>query len=297
MFSQRNAPLAAMAGPLGAAAIIGPDPRARTDLEHSPGRSERDPRSLDAAARRAAARGAAAARAAPPGRRWAARVGRRPACATRSVRSRDAAIALVHGACRPRQGRGRRDRRRGRQGRGARRARDRPRHLRGLPARHRDVAVARGVAPRLDGLGRPPRLPAVLSVAMAAVLLALGISGRRVGGALARRRSSSASWSASSWASTCRTSSTPRSARRSALAVDPGIRPLVVGMLLVGFLGLIAGIVGGRPDERLGRRSLRGTRRPDRARRRPRRVHRHHVRAAGRRRHRDHRSATSPGWP
>ena len=82
-----------------------------------------------------------------------------------------------------------------------------------------------------------------VSVAMAAVLGALGIAARRLGGALARvaivvarrgRRASSGL-------------DLPNQLYASigdalGLAVDPGIRPLVVGMLLGGFLGLVAGI-------------------------------------------------------
>ena len=161
MFSQRNAPLAGWLAHSGALLSSNPTHRARTDLEHSPGRSERDPRSLDAAARRAAARGSAAARAAT---RWAA-AGQCASAAARPARPDRCGARCRHrprpGTHRPRQGRGRCDRQRGRQGRGARRARHRPGHLRGLPARHRDVAVARGVAARLDGLGRASRLPVV----------------------------------------------------------------------------------------------------------------------------------------
>ena len=74
-----------------------------------------------------------------------------------------------------------------------------------------------------------------------------------------------------------------------ALAVDPGVRPLVVGVLLGGLVGLIVGVItavrmsasgGGRFVAWAGL-TVFGVR--------ARRVHRDHVLAAGRGRHRDHR--------
>jgi hypothetical protein len=80
-----------------------------------------------------------------------------------------------------------------------------------------------------------------LSVAMAAILGALGISGRRLVGALAISIMVAvvvgivlgANLLNQLYASI---------GDALGLAVDPGIRPLVVGMLFVGFLGLLAGI-------------------------------------------------------
>ena len=81
-----------------------------------------------------------------------------------------------------------------------------------------------------------------LSVAMAAVLIAFGISGRRVGGALL------ASIVVAVVVGVLLGLNLPNQLYAAigealGVAVDPGIRPLVVGMVLGGFLGLIAGIV------------------------------------------------------
>ena len=81
-----------------------------------------------------------------------------------------------------------------------------------------------------------------VSVAMAAVLLALGISGRRVGGALI------VSIVVAVVVGLLLGLNVPNQIYAAIgealdLAVDPGIMPLVVGMLLIGFFGLIAGIV------------------------------------------------------
>ena len=79
------------------------------------------------------------------------------------------------------------------------------------------------------------------SVAMAAVLIAFGIGGRRVGGALL------VSIVIGIVVSVVLGANLLNELYASigdalGLAVDPGIRPLVVGMLFVGFLGLLAGI-------------------------------------------------------
>ena len=81
------------------------------------------------------------------------------------------------------------------------------------------------------------------------------------------------------------------------VAVEPGIRPLVVGMVIVGAVGLIVGIFTAiRMNAAAGGRfvALAGM---TVARRRARRVHRHHVRPEVGAGHRHRRSATSPGWP
>ena len=72
------------------------------------------------------------------------------------------------------------------------------------------------------------------------------------------------------------------------VAVEPGVRPLVVGVLL----GLLHRAHrrhrGGRPDERVRGRPVHRHRRADRPRGGPRGVHRDHFRPADRRRHRGH---------
>jgi hypothetical protein len=80
-----------------------------------------------------------------------------------------------------------------------------------------------------------------LSVAMAAVLGALGISGRRIGGALLVSIVVAVVLSVVLGANLLNQLYTAIGDALG-LAVDPGIRPLVVGMLFVGFLGLLAGI-------------------------------------------------------
>ena len=80
-----------------------------------------------------------------------------------------------------------------------------------------------------------------LAVAMAAVLLALGISPRRVGGALL------VSIVVGTVVGIVLGLNLLNQLYASigdalGLTVDPGLRPLVVGMLLVGFIGLLAGI-------------------------------------------------------
>ena len=159
MFSQRSAPLAGRLARSGALLSSkptpAPEPTWSTPLDDpnaTPEPSTPPPGEPPPADRRRLGRAA-------PGRR-------RRSAAARAARPGRCGARCRHragpGAHRARQGRSRRDRRRGRQGRGARRPRHRSGHLRGLPARHRDIAVARGVAPRVDGLGRAPRLPVVL---------------------------------------------------------------------------------------------------------------------------------------
>ncbi len=83
---------------------------------------------------------------------------------------------------------------------------------------------------------------AFLSVAEAAVLVAVGISGRRIGGALLAAIgigilvgvALGLDWPNQLYAAI---------GDQTGLAVDPGIRPLVVGMLLGALIGLIAGIL------------------------------------------------------
>ena len=162
------------------------------------------------------------------------------------------------GPHRPGEGRGHRDRGRGHEGRGLRRRRDRGRHLRGHPGRHRDVAVPRGVAPRLDRLGRPARGPAVrrdrrrlrarggrrergrigraflvglLLAVVVGVLMAFGLPNQAYT-AVGEQR--------------CRGSS-------------PGVRPLVVGMVIVGAIGLLVGIVAAARGGGFGARASPGS--------------------------------------
>ncbi len=154
----------------------------------------------------------------------------------------------------------------------------------------------RGVAPRLDRLGRRPRRP----------VLRLGRDGRdpgrrrRVGSAhrpiAGRWPSSSGSSSASSSVSTCSTRPTRPSATRPQLAVDPGVRPLVVGRPPRRLHRPDRRDHRRGPHERVGRRAVRRLGRVDRARRRARGVHR---RSRSRRRSgpaSGSPSATWPGW-
>ena len=81
-----------------------------------------------------------------------------------------------------------------------------------------------------------------VSVAMAAVLIGLGIAGRRIVGALA------VSIVVATLVGVALGLNLPNQLYASigdalGVAVDPGIRPLVVGTLLGGFIGLLAGIV------------------------------------------------------
>jgi hypothetical protein len=81
-----------------------------------------------------------------------------------------------------------------------------------------------------------------VSVAMAAVLVALGITGRRIGGALA------VAIGVAIIVSVVLGTNLPNQlytaiGDATGLAVEPGIRPLVVGILLGGLIGLLAGVV------------------------------------------------------
>ena len=288
--SQRSARDAAWPADSGGAAIIESDPRARTGPGARPWTIERDPTSRH---RREPPSAAAAAARPPPGRPCAA------LAAAGSARPDRGDPRCRHGAGpgprRPRQGRSRRDRRRSRPGRGARRAGDRPGHLRRLPA---VIGTSLWLGEWLLGSMGWGVLHGVLlssSVAMAAVLRRASACGRRIGGAPrvsivvarpGRRRP--------------RPEPAEPALRRDRRRTRPGRRP---GHPPAGRRHAPRRHRrpdrrdrGGRPDERLGRRSLRGTGRFDRARRRTRGVHRHHLRAAGRRGHRHHRSAISRGW-
>ena len=172
-----------------------------------------------------------AARASRPARRRRSRAPSRPACANssrpRSMRPRWSWSSPMSSSPRPRPAAIA-----GEVGRvaGARRPRARARHLRRLPARHRRVAAGRGVAPRLDRLGRAPRRP-VLPLGRDRARPG-GVSACRVGGSprsLVRGRRRRDRRRASSSVSTCSTRPTRPSAMRPQLAVDPGVRPLVVG--------------------------------------------------------------------
>ena len=210
MFSQRNAPPRTTAGRLRPAAIIELDPRARTDLEHAPGRSEREPEPTTPPPADAAACGPA------PARRRAVRASRRPVCATSSARrgtprkrSSMAHVDLAKAEAGAIAGEVGKVAALGALG-------HRPRHLRRLPARHRGIAGLGEWLLGSMGWGVLHGVLLFLSVAMAAVLIALGYrrpAYRRGAARLDRRRRS---WSASSSVSTCRTSSMPRSATRPA---------------------------------------------------------------------------------
>ena len=177
-----------MVGRVGGAAIIEGHPAPEPDPEHSPGRSERDPRT-NAAAR--------------PRRRRAGRARSRPVCTDQLKATRDAAMALVMA------------------------------HVELAKAEAGQIAGEVGRVAALGALAIALVIFAVflvvigtslflgewllgsmgwgvlhgfllfVSVAMAAVLGALGIAPRRLGGAFARRRSWSRSWSASSSGSAC----------------------------------------------------------------------------------------------
>jgi len=81
-----------------------------------------------------------------------------------------------------------------------------------------------------------------LSVAMAAVLLALGISARRIGGALAVAIVIAIVIGVVLGLDLLNQLYVTIGERMS-VALDPGVRPLVVGMILVGAIGLIVGVV------------------------------------------------------
>ena len=217
--------------------------------------------------------------------------------ARRDPRRGDGARRRPH---RPRQGRGRRDRRRGRAGHRARRAGLHPRRLRGLPARHRRrrCSSASGSSARWAGACSTASCCS-LSVAIAA----RPARGRRspAGG--------SSRWLAVAIVIGDRRRGRPRAGPaepgctrtigdRLGVAVEPGVRPLVVGVIVLGLLiGLIVGIVAARPDERVRRRSVRRPRRADRPRRRrsgrsPRSPSARRSAPAS-----ASPSATSPGWP
>ena len=282
---RRRARLAA----LGAAAIIEPDPRARTDLEHSPGRSEREPRTtLDRRPPAAQDRRLPEPPPAPPpgGPRQAAAQPARPA-RRRSARPARRSSWRTSSSPRPRPVRSR-----------ARSARSRRSVALAIVLVIfavfllviGDVAVPRGVAARLDGLGRAPRRPAVH---------------RRSPWRRSSPRSASAAGGSAGacWSSIVvavvvgvvlgldllEPGSTPRSARRPAW---PSTRDPAAGRRharSARSIGLLAGIVGGRPDAMPRRRSRRRTRRADRPRRRSSAHSPRSRRAAGRRRHRHRR--------
>ena len=237
----------------------------------------------------------------PPGRparrRGAARAASRRGCATRLASTRDAAmraLVMAHvdlakaeaGAI---AGRGRPTCR-------ARRAGPRPRHLRGLPARHRRFAVR-------SGSGCSGRWAGASSTASCCscrsrwppVLLGVGVSGRRIGRVLVIAIVVGIVTSVvlglgllNQLYAAIGDAARPRSIRR--------IRPLVVGVApRRRSLGLLVGIITAVRMSASGGGAVRRLGRPDRVRRGARRVHRDHLLAPGRGRASASPSATWPG--
>ena len=144
-------------GAAGATPPSGPDPDAAGP---DPSRRRRPAnRRPPRPARRRRRWGAASARRATAAARWAGQVEAAEGAGTprTTPRHRPGRHPAGDGPCRPGQGRGLGDRARGRQVRRPGRRRCGPGHHGRLPRDHRHVAVPRGVAARIDRLGRPPR--------------------------------------------------------------------------------------------------------------------------------------------
>ena len=155
--------------------------------------------------------------------------------------TRDAAIGAGHGPRRAGQGRAVGHRRRARPSSPASSSRRIVLVLFAVsPARHRRLAVPGRVAVRLDGLGHPPRRPAVRGPGRGrSSWSAVGVSTGRLGQAGARGPPRRARRRLRVRPPTCPTSAYTAIGDATAPGVEPGVRPLVVGVLIWAAIGLL----------------------------------------------------------